>query len=680
MKLHLLPLFLGLACGEPQSYPYSIKKTAEEPVLEIARGELQGGATSYESITYTTTINPLQTGKLTLNSKAKTLKQVMTVPSLRYKVDVQYTLDHQQQFERHFQQTGKIVGSKQLLDMLVVVSATDDSQGLRAKLVTLLTGIISALPTDGGKAGKQGVVDWRLAFVSADASDKNCAVIDTLADLQQLNLDSFASSNDERAIDKASAALGIGAAAVCSQFPRSNSRLLLLIASDKDHQCDADKPFDGSGDLNSRNKQTSYYCGSSLSRFHHKLNQTWYEENLKLYALLDNKSTCGQQRSDGTCYDKTRKQSTNSCQFTNPCYNREDSYKHASSNYRRAGIFDLIRYVDEPDYSKIVSDFKEGVSSLVGQDNGVKTTANKPFITILALGDGFVMSAPVSITVNGVELPSKHYRVDKRGYVLMLGDVRKYFPEGSVAIVKYAAKRSYKSVRLTRRDDVSSVLVYGADSYDFVAQEGLIVFDSPLPLKSELRVSYEYDVNSDKVSHKAHIGTASVSSVECCLSSNCSSQLACQLDDGMVNHLIDKQVSGDTSFTAVYSLADTVREFAVPHNCKQDSMFLRLNGASCLNSKLDIVDGSTISFTSTQAKDNCSMFRTYSDDDDVELHYRYSRQDDVVYLQQVPDTEVRIKVNGVAQTPVTDYLVDEEEIKFSQPLPTNAKVSISFTP
>jgi len=74
------------------------------------------------------------------------------------------------------------------------------------------------------------------------------------------------------------------------------------------------------------------------------------------------------------------------------------------------------------------------------------------------------------------------------------------------------------------------------------------------------------------------------------------------------------------------------------------------------------------------------MFNNYDDDDDIELHYSYSRQDDYLHLQQVPDTNLSVSVNNATKKPIDDYMINNDGIKFTQPLPTNAKVKLSFTP
>lgn len=680
MRLQLFLLLAAVvACGSPQSLPYAIKATATAPTHEAIKG-----VTPYASITYTTTVNPSQTGKLILNSAAKSLQQSMTVPPLRYRVEARYALEQQQKLERHFRQTGKIDDGRQALDMLVVVSASDDLRDLRGKITAMLTSIFStpvAFPATSDHENQE--LDWRVALVSADAGDSSCLIIDNQSDLQALVLDSFNFSDDERVIDKAAAALGLKETAICSDFPRSNSRLVILITSDKDHQCDMDNPLDGSGNLNTRGKQTSYYCGSSLTRFHNQLKQEHHQTNIRLYALLDSKSNCKQRRDTNICYNTNRKQASSSCQFTNPCYSRDDGYHYASANYRRANIFDLIRYVGESDYRKIVNDLKADINTLVDSDTTTPTnpTQNKnPFIARLALGVGYIAST-VSVKIDDVELSPKYYRIDKRGYVHILGDVRKHFPEGSVAVVSYEAQRPYKQLRLMHQGGLRSLLVHGADDYEFIAKDGLLVFQEPLPLESELRITYEYDaINTDAVLHKAHvIDTTNIDDVECCLSSDCSNKLSCHLtDDGMISHARDQQFKGGLGFRTHYTFTNNVSEFSVPHNCDEESLFLQLGDTKC--SDLDIVNDSVIKFTSQKAKDKCSVFNTYERDDDVELHYRYSRQDNYVLLQQSPDRGLQVTVNSVPQKSVDDYLISKERIKFTQPLPTDAEVVLTFTP
>ena len=146
----------------------------------------------------------------------------------------------------------------------------------------------------------------------------------------------------------------------------------------------------------------------------------------------------------------------------------------------------------------------------------------------------------------------------------------------------------------------------------------------------------------------------------------------------MISHALDQRVRGGVEFKTHYTLTNSVSEFPVPHNSNEQSLFLQLGDTKC--SKLDIINDSVIKLTSQTAKDNCSVFNTYQSDDDVELHYRYSRQDNYVLLQQSPDQGLQVIVNSVPQKSVDDYLIKKDRIQFTQPLPTDAEVVLTFTP
>ena len=674
VRSFLLVLF-SVGCGEPQSHPYAVENKSAAPVRESISSE----PTPFASLDLTATVNSLQTGKLILNSKAKRLQQLMIVPSRSYRVEASYKLDGRQKLERHFRQTGWIAEGKQLFDMLVVVSASEDLNATRAKITPMLTDIFSTLVNHVASNGGREI-DWRLALVSADGSDEKCLVISKPAALQTLEFDDFVVSDDERVISKASAALGLDSDSMCAGFPRANAPLVVLAISDKDHQCDMDNPFDGSGKRNTRAKQTSFHCGSSLTRFHSKLKRG-YSRAVKLYALLDNESSCGRQRAKNVCYASKRKALTSDCLFTNPCYDRDDSYQYTSANYRRAGIFDLIMGIGASDYDKLASDFAEDIiANFLAASGDGELGAGSPFIIRFNLGAG-VDAKTVAIKVDGKVLPPKFYQVTKDGQVQLRGDVRKYFPAGSVAVVKYSVKRSYKYLRLVHRGDVTSLRVSGVNGhYDFNAADGLLVFDDEIPLQSEIRLSYEHAIevsDTDIVEHRAHIyDKDEVNKVECCATSDCTSKFACQMDDEMVVHNA-RQQNERSSFTARYTFANIGHEFTIPPNCEESSMSLKLNGVRC--SKLAIIEDS-VKLTTKQAKDNCQMLNNYEADDDIELHYTFGRQDDEVAFQHVPGAEMRVKVNGELKTPVTDYIISANKINFTEVLPTEANVKVHYTP
>lgn len=405
----LIPLLLlGLACNE------EIELSADDLSNVMAASQDQTGSTSsLISETINSEVGPIEINFI-LNKKNKAVTTIVAEGEARSltmqmetaeEIETREGIVYTEQFEQQWVKASNIseqftVDNKGIVDILMVIDDSDSLQNAHKKLKALLSG--SDLKV------VKGIEDsnWQLSL--ADARSKGCL----LAVVDKNNLNDYQTSlehienvkeldHHERPIYKTRTVLDLTTpsckGALGIDWLRAKTSLAIIFVTDEDHQCKYKNSPGDTGDGN------TYHCDVQPIKDMLKTLKTDSKiDRLGLYGIMDNTNTCGSMRNDTSldatirqCYGRNADMSI--CKFTNPCAERDDNYKFASSSFAAIG-FD-IKDIFSSDYASIFSNINQDISGNF-QDR----------FLLKAIPD----TATLKVKIGGTDVASSDYEVENK--------------------------------------------------------------------------------------------------------------------------------------------------------------------------------------------------------------------------------------------------------------------------